>query len=137
MATRRNILKSTILLPAAIAGGQITQAFAQAPSADCPDGIVYTKDRPGKWSKKVRSHAPIISIKKGNIRLETVHGMSEEHFIVRHTLVTESGKVIGEKTFYPSDKEAVSTFKLPAGVKILYATSFCNKHDLWLTRIDF
>lgn len=137
MATRRNILKTTIALPAILAGGQLTQVFAKAPSADCPEGIVYTKEKPGKWSKKIRSHAPMVSIKDGNITLETVHGMSEEHYIVRHTLVTESGKVIGEKTFYPKDKNAVSTFKLPENPKVLYATSFCNKHDLWLTRIEF
>lgn len=42
--------------------------------------------------------------------------------------------VFGEKTFYPSDKEANSTYELPPGHKSkLYATSFCNLHDFWAT----
>ena len=60
--------------------------------------------------------------------------MTEKHFIVRHTLVTEEGKVLGAKTFSPNDEEARSSYKLAPEYKgkKLYATSFCNKHDMWV-----
>ena len=56
------------------------------------------------------------------------------HYIVRHTLVTTDGKVIGAKTFYPSDKRAESSYQVEAeGGSKFYATSFCNIHDFWVT----
>ncbi|MCA9733382.1 hypothetical protein KC799_14690 [candidate division KSB1 bacterium] len=133
---RRTILKTSVILPAAIAGTPFANLLGQTSSEKWPDGIIYTKDMPGKWEKKVKSHAPVVSVEGDKITLETVHGMSEEHYIVRHTLVTDKGEVVGEKTFYPVDEEAVSTFKLPADAKVLYATSFCNKHDFWITKVE-
>jgi len=97
-------------------------------------GIIYTKDNQGKWKGKDGSHAPIVEIKDKKITITTDHGMSKKHYIVRHTLVTEAGDVIGAKTFSPDD-EAKSVFDLPEGESKLYATSFCNKHDLWLTEV--
>jgi len=99
-------------------------------------GLIYSKDSQGKWKGKDRSHAPIVKIKDKKITITTDHGMSKKHYIVRHTLVTETGDVVGEKTFSFEDKEATSTFDLPEGQNKLYATSFCNKHDLWLTVVD-
>ena len=112
--------------------GHSAKAFAS--SGSFPEGIIYTKENPGKWAKKVATHAPKVNIEGKNITISTKHPMSEKHFIVRHTLVAADGKVLGEKTFYPSDKVAVSTFEIPVdhGSKF-YATSFCNLHDLWLT----
>ena len=96
--------------------------------------IINTKKNPGKWAKKVATHAPKVHVEDRNVTITTNHPMSEQHYIVRHTLVSADGKVLGEKTFYPSDKIAVSTFELPDdhGSR-LYATSFCNIHDFWLT----
>jgi superoxide reductase len=111
--------------------GQATTALAA--SGSFPSGIVYTAENPGQWAKKVGGHVPNVSIQGNKITITTDHVMSERHYIVRHTLVSEDGKVLGAKTFYPSD-EAVSTFELPeVPVSKLYATSFCNKHDLWVT----
>jgi superoxide reductase len=60
--------------------------------------------------------------------------MTEKHFIVRHTLVAPDGTVLGEKTFTPAEAKAESSFELPKGQGgTLYATSFCNLHDFWLT----
>lgn len=95
-------------------------------------GIVYTKENPGKWAKKVGGHLPEIVIEGKKVTITTDHGMSAKHFIVRHTLVSKDGEVIGEKTFTPDD-DAVSSYTLPEGYTgKLYATSFCNKHDFWL-----
>ncbi|OAD21094.1 Desulfoferrodoxin, ferrous iron-binding region domain protein, partial [Candidatus Thiomargarita nelsonii] len=113
--------------------GQATTT-ALAASDSWPSNIVYTAENPGQWAKKVGGHLPKVSIEGNKITITTDHGMSEKHYIVRHTLVSEDGKVLGAKTFSPSDEEAVSTFDLPEGpISKLYATSFCNKHDLWVT----
>lgn len=133
MTDRRQFLKSSLALSAAASAAI---PFAQARAANMAPGVVYSKDNPGMWSKKAGSHAPVVKIEGDNVNIQTNHGMSEAHYIVRHTLVTESGEVVGEKTFSPKDKLAKSSFMLPKGVKKLYATSFCNKHDLWITPIS-
>jgi len=136
MNKRRNFLKKSILVAAGMMAGGYSKAFAsqkKETSTAFPSGIVYTRENPGKWAKKVGSHAPRIKMEGKRVTITTMHPMSEKHYIVRHTLVSEEGKVLGEKTFYPSHK-AVSTHELPAdhGSR-LYATSFCNLHDLWVT----
>ena len=80
--------------------------------------------------------ASLIQIIKGDkVIIITNHPMTKKHYIVRHTLVTEKGDIIGERTFYPEDKRAESQFRMPKGYKgILFATSFCNLHDFWITK---
>ncbi|MBW1705920.1 MAG: desulfoferrodoxin [Deltaproteobacteria bacterium] len=135
MNDRRGFLKTSMLVAAGIVASKATNAFASLEKF--PAGIVYTKDKPGKWAKKVGSHAPKVKVEGKKVTLTTRHPMSEKHYIVRHTLISADGKVIGSKTFYPSDKEAVSTYELSStsGSK-LYATSFCNLHDFWLTEFN-
>jgi len=95
-------------------------------------GLIYNEKHPGKWKLKVDSHLPKISISGSKVSITTDHGMSEIHYIVRHTLVDKNGNVIGYKTFYPTD-EPKSSFDIPKGYKgKLFATSFCNKHDFWV-----
>ena len=130
MTNRRDFLKTTAVAASVMAFGSTAAVFASsAPYA----GVVYTKDQPGQWAKKVGSHAPEVNIEGGKVSLITKHGMSEAHYIVRHTVVLADGTVVGGKTFIPADKPE-SSFDLPAGYKgKAYATSFCNKHDIWLT----
>ncbi len=131
MKNRRTFLKGTLLAAAGLVLSRSGRALASA--AGLPPGIVYTAKDPGKWSTKVGSHAPVVTVDGKKVTIETKHGMSEKHYIVRHTLVSADGKVLGAKTFYPTDKP-ISTFELPAGAGgRLYATSFCNLHDFWLT----
>ena len=132
MHERRDFLKASLALAAGVAVSSASKSLAA--TGAYPAGIVYTADNPGKWSAKVGSHAPVVTKMGKTITVTTKHPMSEIHYIVRHTLVTENGTVIGAKTFASDDKEPVSTFELPdnAGSKI-YATSFCNQHDFWLT----
>ena len=100
-------------------------------------GLIYTAENPGKWEKKAAGHEPKVKVEGKEVTIKTLHEMNEKHYIVRHTLVCEHGKVLGEHTFYPSDKKAASTFTLPEKhAKKLFATSFCNKHDLWVTEIN-
>ena len=134
MIGRRDFLKGSIVTVSAMALGIATKVSA---SKTAPfSGIVYTKDNPGQWSAKVKSHAPEVNVAGGKVSLKTVHPMSDEHFIVRHTLVLEDGTVVGGVTFTPTDK-AESSYDLPAGYKgKVFATSFCNKHDFWMTELS-
>ena len=135
MNERRDFLKNSLLVAGGLALANSTNAFAATGKFQA--GIVYTKDNPGKWAKKVGSHAPKVKVEGKKVTITTMHPMTEKHFIVRHTLVAPDGKVLGEKTFYPSEKKAVSVYELSAGQKgKLYATSFCNKHDLWVTEFS-
>ena len=110
--------------------------FAFAGMTDFPSGIIYTKDNPGKWEAKVKSHLPIVTVDGSQVKIETKHGMSTKHYIVRHTIVSEHGEVLGEKTFYPTDDNAVSVFNIKGEHSVLYATSFCNKHDFWVAEFS-
>ncbi len=133
MKKRRNFIKCGILAGSAVALGSVSNVMASSAPAMTYTNIVYTKDNPGKFAKKVGSHLPSITVDGSKVTVFTKHGMTEKHFIVRHTLVLEDGTVVGGKVFSPTDKEAKSSFDLPAGYKgKLYATSFCNLHDFWL-----
>jgi superoxide reductase len=131
MIERRDFLKGSAVAVSALALGVGSNAFAS--EGAMYSGIVYTKDNPGQWSAKVGSHAPEVKVEGGKVMVKTSHPMSEAHFIVRHTLVLADGTVVGAATFTPKDKPA-SSYDLPAGYKgKVYATSFCNLHDFWLT----
>ncbi len=119
---------------AALAGNRV---FASPGKGnELPDNIIYTEENSGRFAKKVGSHLPVVTIEGNRITLKTEHGMSEAHYIVRHTLVAENGEVLGEKTFHFSDEEAVSVFEITGEHSKLYATSFCNKHDMWIKEIS-
>lgn len=134
MVGRRDFLKGTMLTFSALALGVGSRVSA---SQTAPfSGVIYTEDNPGMWSAKVKTHAPEVNVDGAKVSVKTVHPMSEEHYIVRHTLVLEDGTVVGAVTFKPTEKPE-SSYDLPAGYKgRAYATSFCNKHDFWLTEIS-
>lgn len=143
MSNRRTFLKSSLAVAAGLAAGHISPLSAGTACLPLPKGIVYTKEHPGKWSKKVGGHLPKVKVDGNKVTVTTTHGMSDEHYIVRHTVVTKCGEVLGEKTFKSSDSEAKSVFDLPDtsskyawDTTTLYATSFCNKHDLWATEFE-
>ncbi len=144
MTTRRRFIQTTLVVASGMAVARAVQAegAAAAPATPpttlggLPANLIYTAAVPGVWSTKVESHAPQVSVADGKLTIKTKHSMSEEHFIVRHTLVSADGQVLGATTFYPSDKPE-STHALPAGYKgKLYATSFCNKHDYWVAELS-
>ena len=129
MSNRRQFLKTTMAVAAGLA---VTGINASAETGPFPSGIVYTEADPGMWKEKVGSHAPQVSVDGGKVTIETKHGMSKDHYIVRHTLVTSDGKVVGFKVFTPEGKP-VSSYAIP-GKGEYYATSFCNLHDFWVTK---
>ena len=132
MTDRRVFLKTSAVAVSALA---LTSARSSFASEGCAlPGVIYSKDNPGRWAKKVGSHAPVVTVNGDKIQVETKHPMSDAHFIVRHTLVLADGTVVGDKTFTPRDKP-ISTYTLPKGYTgEVYATSFCNRHDFWLTK---
>ncbi|MDR3630526.1 MAG: desulfoferrodoxin family protein [Desulfocapsaceae bacterium] len=131
MQDRRDFLKTTVAAASLLAINSVPRAFA----AGNPmyTNIIYTKDNPGRWVGKAAIHAPQVTVTGSKVNVVTNHPMSNEHYIVRHTLVLEDGTYIGSTTFTPADKPE-SSYELPAGYKgKFYATSFCNLHDFWLT----
>ncbi len=141
MSNRRAFLKSSLAVAAGMAVGHVSPVSAD--SASFPKGVVYTSQNQGKWAGKAKGHAPNVKVEGNKVTVTTIHGMSDKHYIVRHTIVSRNGDVLGEKTFSPSDTIAKSEFELPAtsskyvwDTTTLYATSFCNKHDLWVTEFE-
>ncbi len=136
MKNRRKFLKNSLIAAGAVSlAGPLMAAVpgSKEGKTDRFHGIIYTENDQGRWKGKAPSHVPQVKTEGNKVRLHTVHPMTPEHYIVRHTLVDKSGNVLGTKTFYPSDVQPISTFELPAGYHgKLYATSFCNKHDFWI-----
>lgn len=134
MNSRRKFM---LMSAAAAAATFMPVVNASAKDARLPSNVIHTKGDPGIWAKKSGSHLPQVERKGDEVIISTLHPMTEEHYIVRHTFVDEDGKVIGAKTFANTDKKAVSKFRLPAGSngKTFYATSFCNKHDYWMSKV--
>jgi superoxide reductase len=99
-----------------------------------PVALIYTKEDPGRWAGKEGAHAPRVTVEGRSVKVVTPHPMTQKHFIVKHTLVTAENKFIGERIFENTDPAAESSYELPEGFKgTLWATSFCNLHDLWVT----
>ena len=128
---RRDFLRGSVLVGGGLLLWRPEMAFSGG-GAIFP-GIIYTREDPGMWAAKVGSHAPEVKVEGRKVTITTVHPMSERHYIVRHTLVSADGRVLGAKTFYPSDPRPVSTYLVPEGESgRFYATSFCNLHDFWV-----
>lgn len=131
MNDRREFLKTTLAAASVLAISSVPRAFAA--DTNKFTNIIYTKNNPGRWAGKEGAHAPQVTVAGSKVTIVTPHPMSNEHFIVRHTLVLEDGTYVGAATFTPVDKPE-SSYDLPAGFKgKFYATSFCNQHDFWLT----
>ena len=148
MSERRRFLKlvaagpaGALLLPLFSGTGKSTLAADVECAAESlgklPENIIYTKARPGVWKGKEGGHIPVVSAKaagdKISLNVETNHGMSEEHYIVRHSVVSDCGKVLGAKTFHwKDDPVSEYEFELKGECKHLFVMSYCNLHDLWV-----
>ena len=137
---RRNFMKTSLLLGAGVAGTSVTAlAKEEKKTEESNDekvmlkGLYYSNDKQGRWKGKAGSHAPVITVDGKKVTIETKHGMSEAHYIVKHTLLTTEGEVLGETVFSPKDKKAISIFELKEVPTHLIASSFCNLHDLWVS----
>lgn len=127
MSTRRQFLAGAAVL----AGASIVKAVpAYAWNFSMDKGLIYTDTQVGMWKGKEKTHVPIVDTKNLLVMLTTPHPMSKEHYIVRHTIVSENGEVVHAKTFTWKD-DPVSKAALKKKGKYI-ATSFCNLHDMWV-----
>lgn len=131
MKNRRDFMKSSLVASAGVLAATAIPAMAKDNSVK--NIYAYSANEPGRWEGKAGSHAPVVSLDGNNVTLETKHGMEEMHYIVKHTIVTSSGEVLGEQVFFPKDKKAISTYEIKEKGMKLFALSFCNLHDLWVT----
>lgn len=130
MHDRRVFLKSAAAAASVLAISSAPLAFATGNAEYI--NIVFTKANPGRWAGKEGLHVPQVTVTGSKVMVVTPHPMSDQHFIVRHTLVLGDGTYAGETTFTHADKPE-SSFELPAGYKgKIFVTSFCNLHDFWL-----
>ena len=130
MNNRRDFMKTSFVASAAV----MTAVMPSMAEENTPKNIfAYSKSNQGRWEGKAGSHAPVVTIEGSKISVETKHGMADTHYIVKHSIVTESGEVLGENVFFPSDKKAISTYEIKGKHTKLYALSFCNLHDLWVS----
>lgn len=131
MKERRDFLKGSLIVAGAAVLGNAVQVQAETMF---PKGLIYTKQSTGRWAGKEGAHVPVATVQGSMVTVKTPHPMTKEHYIVKHTLLTTDGKLLGEKIFTNTDAAAESSYTLPEGFKgTLWATSFCNIHDLWLT----
>lgn len=132
MEERREFLKGSLIVAGAAVLGNAIQVQA---ATMFPKGLIYTKESTGRWAGKEGAHAPVPKVQGNMVTITTPHPMTKEHFIVKHTLVTTEGQFLGEKIFTNTDPAPPeSSYKLPDGFKgTLWATSFCNVHDFWVT----
>lgn len=134
MKNRRDFMKSSLVASAGVLA--VTAIPAMAKENSVKNIYAYSASEPGRWEGKAGSHAPVVTVDGDNVTLETKHGMEEMHYIVKHTLVTSSGEVLGEQVFFPKDKKAISTYEIKEKGMQLFALSFCNLHDLWVTEFS-
>ena len=150
MNERRNFLRlvaagpaGALLLPIFAETGAGTMGADVEEAADVlgklPDNILYSEAHQGVWKGKAGSHVPKVELTKNgdkySMAVQTKHSMSERHYIVRHTVVTDCGKVIGAKTFHWDDEPTSEyEFELDGNCKQFFVMSYCNLHDLWVAQ---
>lgn len=128
-------------LGAGIIAPQVTLAGVSH-ATSMAGGVYYTKDAPGRWSKKISGHVPHIEVQKSGkdalVEVITGHEMKGfEHYIVKHILLDKDFKFIKEHMFNPNkDLQALSKFVLNGYSGPVYALSVCNKHDTWLNMVE-
>lgn len=128
---RRGLAKAAFLGAAAAA----LPAIGRAQTANPESNVVFTADDPGHWAKGKGAHVPLATVDGSTLTVKTPHPMSEQHFIVSHSVVLAGGQYLGRKTFTPADMPT-STYTLPAGYKgKVIVTSTCNLHDFWTASI--
>ena len=117
-------------------------ALAGTDQKNMAGGVFYTKQNPGRWSKKIAGHVPNIEIERVNgkvtVQVSTSHGMDGyKHYIVKHVILDQNFNFLDEKMFDPmKDKTPASTFTLENYKGNIHVLSMCNQHDVWLNSMS-
>lgn len=132
---RRGFIRLSAL---GVATGIVAPTEVLACPASMAGGVYYTKDAPGRWSKKVASHLPAIEVSGKAIQVTTSHGFTGyEHYIIKHIVLDDKFRFISERMFDPmKDKGPVSQFDLGDYRGRIHVLSVCNKHDTWLNTAE-
>lgn len=119
-----------------IPGAVIAAGEFEAGRLPMAGGVYYTKERPGRWAKKVSSHLPVIERTGGKIEVTTRHPQGEyTHYIVKHTVLDANFQYISEVSFDPMKDKPVSSHDISKLRGVVYVTSMCNVHDVWLNAL--
>ncbi|MGC8697549.1 MAG: desulfoferrodoxin family protein [Halothiobacillus sp.] len=127
-------MKRREFMTTALAGTAVLALSSQAAHAapHAQENVVFDAQNPGHWKSVEALHVPIIERKGSQITIRTPHPMSEDHYIVSHTVVLAGGKFLDRKTFSWKD-QPVSEHTLPTGYTgKITITSTCNLHDFWI-----
>jgi len=100
----------------------------------------YTRDDPGPWADKVKSHVPEISYERAGSGLKVTvkvdnHPMDPKtpHYIMEIRLEDGTGVALGKKEFVATDPAPpTATFELKSIPAKLRAYERCNVHGLWM-----
>jgi len=131
---RRGFIRLTVFGAAA---GIIAPTTVLASSSGMAGGVYYTKDAPGRWSKKAGGHLPAIEVSGKKIQVTTSHAMSGyDHYIIKHIILNDKFEFLAEKMFDPMKDKPVSQFSLDDHSGRIHVLSVCNKHDTWLNIAD-
>lgn len=133
---RRGFIR--LSLAGAATGIIAPQAALAASPASMAGGVYYTKDAPGRWSKKVGGHLPQIQVAGGKIEVVTPHEMKgHEHYIIKHMVLDGDFNFLDERMFDPTkDKTPLSQHDLKGYSGRIHVLSVCNKHDTWMNVAD-
>lgn len=122
----------SLFVPSNVLAAGVSDAIA-APMAG---GVYYTKDRPGRWAKKVSSHLPMIERVGGKINVTTRHPQDGfTHYIVKHTILDANFQYVAETSFDPTKDKPVSSHDVSKLRDVVYVASMCNVHDVWLNAL--
>ena len=124
---------SRVFAPKEILGAGASDILA----SNAAGNLFYTKDAPGRWSKKIRAHIPIIEKDSNEIQVITKHkSVDWDHYNVKHVIYDQNFKYLDEVMFKPDKtkwkKTTYCSFKLDNIPDVFLVMSYCNKHDGWI-----
>ena len=133
---RRNFIA---LATASAASGIIVPKVAIASAPSMAGGLYYTLDAPGRWAKKAKGHAPMVTIKGSSVEVLTRHGFKGyDHYIIKHIILDQEYQFITENLFNPTEWKThpKSNFSLGGYKGRIHVLSVCNLHDTWMSTAE-
>jgi len=137
---RRNFIKLTSYIGLSSIGGIYLNNFAFANNnysfllnSDLAGKVFYTKEKPGRWHKKIKGHLPTFERQDNNLIVSTGHEMNGYiHYIIKHMFFDENFNLLNETMFNPDNDAPISSHNIGKLKNKVFALSLCNKHDAWI-----